>query len=478
MLDFERLPQYRENNRIEAKKALGGLPSSIWETYSAFANTMGGYILLGVEEQKDKSFRAVDLPDPDDLIREFWELVNKPNKASVNILFENDVFTQIVDGCHIVVIHVPRAERTYQPIYLDGNPFCAYRRNGEGDYKCTADECKAMLRDASVRSQDMKVLEEMELSVLNAESLSDYRQRMKLSRPAHIWESLEDEEFLMRLGAAGIGSDGRKHPTAAGLLMFGNEYDIVREFGSYFLDFQVRDTADARMTDRICSSSGDWSGNVYDFYFRVCSRLTQDIPSQDGIQGENTPVHLALREALANCLVHADYYGQQGVVITKTSRLLTFSNPGGFRIELDAAKNGGISDPRNSTILKMFNFIDIGERTGGGIPNIFHVWRENGWTEPQFTELPNRILLTLHLEKIDNRRSAVNIGDKNAAIKERIKASIVQYLTDNPSGKCSEIADYLGIGSSRTRDYLLELTEEGVVTADDSSKSHVYRLKY
>ena len=157
MIDFSKIEQYRENNRIEAKKALGGLPKSIWETYSAFANTHGGIILLGVEELADKSFRTVDLPDPEKLIKEFWDIVNNPNKTSVNILSSKDLFVQEVDGNHIVVINVPRAERSYKPVYVDGNPLCTYRRNGEGDYRCTKEEYQAMVRDASVKTQDITI---------------------------------------------------------------------------------------------------------------------------------------------------------------------------------------------------------------------------------------------------------------------------------------------------------------------------------
>ena len=366
MIDLKNVESYRENNRIEAKTALGGLPHSIWETYSAFANTLGGVILLGVREEKDKTFHTVDLPDPERLQKEFWDAINNPNKASVNILSAKDVRIETVNGDRIIVINVPKADRTYKPVYVEGNPLNTYRRNGEGDYKCTKEEYQAMVRDASIRSQDMLLLEEMGIDVFDPESVRGYRQRMRLSRPGHVWENLDDEDFLTRMGAAGIGEDGKKHPTTGGLLMFGHEYDITRIFPFYFLDYREEFDELTRWTDRVISSSGDWSGNVMDFYFRVYNKLQLDLKVpfelRNGVRVEDTPVHMALREALVNCIVNADYYGRQGVVVIKKKDRISFSNPGCFRIEVDAARGGGISDPRNSVILKLFNMIDIGER--------------------------------------------------------------------------------------------------------------------
>ena len=484
MIDFSKIEQYRENNRIEAKKALGGLPRSIWETYSAFANAHGGIILLGVEDWSDKSLHTVDLPDPDRLIKEFWDIANNPNKTSVNVLSSKDVFVQDVDGDHIVVINVPRAERSYKPVYVDGNPLSTYRRNGEGDYRCTKEESPAMVRDASVKTQDMLVLNEMDLTVFNQESVRSYRQRMRLSRPGHVWEALEDEDFLLKLCAVGIGSDGKKHPTSAGLLMFGNEYDIVREFNAYFLDYQEQYDADTRWTDRIISSSGDWSGNVYDFYFRVYNKLIQDIKvpfkMEGGTRVDDTDVHKALREALANCLVHADYYGRQGLVIIKKRDSITMSNPGSFRIEVDAAKSGGVSDPRNGAMLKMFNLIDIGERAGSGIPNIFRVWREQGWAAPVISERfdPDRIILSLAFKKSDDKNATLKRDDKKTTIKTaRQKNEIITYLTDHISARSADIAELLGVKRTRAKKLLSELTAEEIVVAEGGNRNRTYKLK-
>ena len=80
-----------------------------------------------------------------------------------------------------------------------------------------------------------------------------------------------------------------------------------------------------------------------------------------------------------NTLVNADYYGRGGGVIKKYKDRLSFENPGTFRISLKEAIDGGMSDPRNATLLKMFSMIDIGERAGSGIPGVFSVMEQRVW---------------------------------------------------------------------------------------------------
>lgn len=485
MIDFTNIEKYKENNRIEAKKALGGLPHSIWETYSAFANTLGGIILLGVQEYSDKSFHTVDLPDPEKLVKEFWNLVNDTNKVNVNILSDKDVSIENINGKHIVAIQVPRAQRSDKPVYIDGDPLSgSYRRNGEGDYKCTKEEVQAMMRDAAIKTQDMVVLEDMGLDAFDYDSVKRYRIRMKTCRPGHVWEELEDVDLLYKLGAVGRSDDGKMHPTAAGLLMFGYEYEIVKEFPAYFLDYQEQLDPNTCWTDRIVSSSGDWSGNIYDFYFRVYNKITHDIKVPFKLEGgeriDDTSVHKALREALANCLINADYYGRQGIVIIKKKDIITLSNPGGFRIDVETAKSGGVSDPRNSALIKMFNLIDIGERVGSGIPNIFSVWKKQGWSAPVITESfePDRITLSLLIGKKSDKEIAIKNGDKTTKTKSQIqKQAIITYLTEKITAKTAEVAELLGVKDARARRLLAEMVTEGILVTEGENKNRVYKLK-
>ena len=406
MLDFFNIEKYKENNRLEAKAAAVGLPKSLWATYSAFANTNGGIILLGVTEDAQHQLHVEGVNDADALVIDFWNIINNQSKISINVLNDKDVIVREFDGKKIIIISVPRAQRYDKPIYLDGNLFSSYKRNGEGDYRCTKEVIQAMLRDASPKTQDMIVLGNMNLDVFDKDTIKRYRIRMQGIRPGHVWEALEDVDFLYRIGAVGRDADGKLHPTAAGLLMFGYEYEIVREYPHYFLDYREKLDDDTRWSDRFVSSSGDWSGNIYDFYFRVYNRIAQSVKvpfALDGISRiDDTELHKALREALANTLINADYYGNTGVVIERNITSITMTNAGTFRIDLDEAINGGISDPRNSGLIKMFSLINIGERAGSGLPMIFKAWTGTDFAMPDITEKenPDRVCLILPVESL------------------------------------------------------------------------------
>ncbi|MBS5234974.1 MAG: ATP-binding protein, partial [Collinsella sp.] len=138
--DIVKLASYRENNRIEAKAAKGGLPRSMWETYSAFANTYGCVILLGVKEREDGTFETVGLTpaEVEHLHQDFWNTVSNRSKVSAVLHIESEVEVLEADDGMVVAIHVPRAPRDERPVHINDNLFeGTYRRRGEGDYRCT-----------------------------------------------------------------------------------------------------------------------------------------------------------------------------------------------------------------------------------------------------------------------------------------------------------------------------------------------------
>ena len=141
------LARYRENGYVEAKEALGGLPESLWETYSAFANAEGGVILLGVGENPDHSFRILELLDPEELLEEFWAIVRNPEYVSVNLLKEEDVQILREEGKCIIAIFVPEAPPEEKPVHLLRDPWRhSYRRVDEADKRCSREEVEQMLK--------------------------------------------------------------------------------------------------------------------------------------------------------------------------------------------------------------------------------------------------------------------------------------------------------------------------------------------
>ncbi|MBQ4258855.1 MAG: putative DNA binding domain-containing protein [Lachnospiraceae bacterium] len=491
---------FREDNRREVKTASGGLPHSLWETYSAFANCYGGVIILGVKEEKDGSWKSTGLQNAPKLCKEFWDTINNMNKVSINLLSEKDVQIYEVGEFKdvIMVIHVPMATREQKPVFINDDIFNGtFRRNYEGDYHCTRLQVKTMLRDQAEQTMDMEVLDGVPMEDLNYDTIHGYRNSHRFLKEGHPFEHLCDSEYLRIIGAAGISNeDNQLHPTAAGMLMFGNEYNIVRHFPEYFLDYREEMDPTTRWSDRLHSSSGEWSGNVCDFYFRVYNKIIKDVKVPFKMRGgeriDDTPVHKALREALANCLINTDFYGVRGVVIRKEADRIVMANPGYIRTGKHQMRLGGESDPRNKGLMKMFNLINIGERAGSGVPNIYNVWANEGWEEPIIEERfnPDRTVVTLpFVKKEEKMREDVNFIQKNErSLKEVLKEvlqrreyektlPIIEYLESHTAITTQMAGQITGKSLATAWRYIQILVKNGVLEADGHTNNAEYILK-
>lgn len=483
-MNLAKLETYKENNRLEAKAAQGGLPKSVWETISAFANTEGGVIVLGAKEHKDGTLEVVGLGDADKMLDDFWNAAHSIDKLSYCVMSDRDANIKSVDGKELIVIEVPRADRRLRPIYVNGNPVTGtYRRDHKGDYRCASNEIQAMYRDASDESVDTRMHENLTVDDLSAETIGSYRRSYALHHSAHAWTDLPDEEFLCRIGAARTGSDGKAHPTSAGLIMFGEEWRIMAEFPHYFLDYRQELGTDERWQGRITSQDDSWSGNVFDFYRRVFNNMKQaiNVPfklDENSQRIDETEAHDALREAIANCLTNADYDERRGVVFLWKEDGLHFSNPGGFRIGLEDAYIGGNSDPRNETMMKMFTLINIGERAGGGIPDMVKKWTAAGYERPLLSEQvnPERSSIFLPLEKKFDISSFIS-SSSNEINLNADQIAILNAMAKDPSATYPEIAQTTGFSESKVYRLSSALQKKGVVERAGSRKAGTWRVR-
>ncbi len=392
------LLKFGEHLTLECKKAEHGIPNSVWETYSAFANTNGGVILLGVEEinkenDLDKRFVIASIDDHQSRLNDFWNLIHNPSKVNVNILQDSNVGTCVIDGKTIIWIEVPQADYTQKPVYINGNPISGtYKRDFEGDYHCKENEIKAMFRDSSDDGNDGGLLDGYTIDDIDPETLKAYRMRFVNKNPDHVWNKDDDKTFLRELGAYVVDvKTKREGLTTAGLLMFGKGLPIRDRFDNIRLDYfdKTNLVGDMRWSDRL-TYDGTWENNLCNFLWMVLPKLTRDIKKPFKLEGmtriDDTPVHKAIRESMINMLIHSDYMITGVLKVVKEDNAFLFSNPGGLKIPIRKIYEGGNSKARNPRIQTMLRMIGYGDNAGSGFPTILDAWKGEKWRMPDLNE--------------------------------------------------------------------------------------------
>ncbi len=219
---------------------------------------------------------------------------------------------------------------------------------------------------------------------------------------------LDDIGLLKKLGAYRVDRKTRKEGfTVAGMLMFGKTEAITDEectpfFFPDYRELSANPSEQERWVDRVCPD-GLWEANVFQFYRRTVAKLQEGLPVPFRLEGDmrkdETPAHVAIREALINTLIHADYSVNSSIVITKSRDSIEFSNPGSLLVSKQQYYEGGLSVCRNTSLQKMFMMLGRAEKAGSGADTIVNGWVKSNRTMPDIRQSvrPDKVALTLSM---------------------------------------------------------------------------------
>lgn len=486
------LQDIAENEELEFKGAKGGFPGSFWETYSAFANTNGGVLVLGIKEKhgllKSDNLLATDI---DKLQKDLWSGLANRNTTNLNLLNNDDVKSLQVGNSYVLIIKVPRASRDQRPVYVGHDPYGGtYRRGYEGDFKCTRSEVQRMFADADLtRTTDKRILKGYTIDDIDKESLRQYRQLFNISKPDHVWSTLNDLNFLKQLGAYRRDRiSGEEGFTVAGILMFGKTDAITDDecLPNFFPDYRNETSINGteRWLDRIYPD-GTWEANLFQFYLRTLPRLQSFLPKpfsiKDNQRIDQSPAHVAIREVFVNLCVHPDYKAEGSLTVIFKNGTYLFSNPGTMLVSQEQFFEGGESVCRNPTLQKMFMMLGPAEKAGSGGAKIIEGWRTNNWKTPFLSERtrPDKVELLLSmqsliqpevLEELNNR-----LGIETQMLSPQVQTVLALALTEE--NVTNERLRYvLRLHKSDITSLLQNMCRQGLLLSDGYGRGTKYRL--
>lgn len=392
---------------VEVKDASGGLPKSLGETLSAFANGIGGVVVLGLSERA--GFTPAPGFDPpsiqDALARLCSDDMEPPVRAAIDIVdFE---------GAQTIVLEVSGLDPVRKPSYVKrrGPYEGSFIRGGDGDRHLTAYEVTQLLANHGQPTEDAEAVPGATLNDFDSDRVAEVGRRLR-NRSPRAFGDLDDESLLVRLGAAVRAEDGRVHPTLAGIMCLG--IYPQQFFPQLFVSFVA-------LPGRVMGESLDdgtrfldnvtCDGPIPEMLATVIAASRRNMRTAAVIRGagredrHDYPIEV-IRELIVNALLHRDYSplsrGTQVQVELYPDRLVV-RNPGGLYGSIVPSDLGvvDVSSTRNAVLAKML--ADIPSSTGepvcenrsSGLPRVFARLRDAGMSPPHFDATFSHVHVTV-----------------------------------------------------------------------------------
>ena len=471
---LSQLSSLHENSELEFKEASTQLPKSFWETYSSFANTSGGFIILGISEKPN--LKIIGVSNPKKIITDICNTANNINKVNINLIENENIITHIVHDKTIISIYIPELSPSRKPLYLQNNPKYSYIRKNDGDYIASQEDLRRFIRN-SVDNLDSELLENYLFEDLNLNSILAFKNIIHLRNPSKNYLEMDNLEFLLEMGAFQIDRNDRRKPklTVAGLLFLGKLSAIYQKFPSFHLEYINRrgSSNDERWKDRVCTGDLNYMDlNIFEFFHIVWEKLKASIEDpfeldENSSRKSSAELSTTLREALANMLIHADYFDAgNDLRVTVDNYFYTFSNPGIMRVSKTQFFTGGKSIPRNNTLITFFRRMGVSDRAGTGGKAIFNFAKINKYAMPELTTNMEQTALKIwvatpiitHPELSDNTKMVFDYINKNKSvnISQIVKETkLTKYQSYKAIKELLKMNLIASIGKGRATKYLL-----------------------
>lgn len=391
-----------ENREIEFKKCKNKIGKSFWETYSAFANTSGGIIILGYDQDNDEIQGIEDINKIKD---DLFTTANDSKKVNRNLLTDDHVEVIEIEDKALLVVKVDEALYTQKPVYLNESIELTYIRRNSADIKAKGNDLANLISN-SVEEMDGDILKDFDIYDFNEDTINYYKELLAQKFKNEEFLNMSHEEFLIDIGAYRKDRTGDKKykPTKGALLLFGKLNSILEIFPSFQLDYFEKDSSlENRWDDRV--TTGDMSNinvnNILDFYRVVNQKIIVNTKDKFVLDSSNRRLPFkedlaeSVREALVNSLMHASYNLDFPIKITAFKDYYEFENPGKMRVTKEEFITGKTSRLRNHIIANLFKKVGIAEKGASGGYKIFRTAKKYKLKTPELINELDKTIIRL-----------------------------------------------------------------------------------
>ncbi|MCL6551567.1 MAG: helix-turn-helix domain-containing protein [Firmicutes bacterium] len=422
-----------EGKTVEFKRDLSS-PEGILRTLVAFANTAGGTLLIGVE---DRTRRIVGVADPFGLEERLASMI--ADRIRPRLVPDLEILPW--RRTHLVAVRVyPSPVRPHYLVDL-GFEDGVFVRVGSTNRRADPPLVAELRRYVLGRSFDEEALPDLGPDSLDVEAA------VRAFAPAR---ELRRED-LRTLGML-TEYQGRTVPTVGGVLLFGKERH--RHFPDAWIQAGRFEGTDRRRLVDSAEIRSHLSFAVEEAFAFVQRNIAREavIKGMRRVERWAFPL-VAVREALVNAVVHADYT-QTGAPIRVAvfDDRLEVENPGilPFGLTIEDIRRG-ISKLRNRVIGRVFHALGLIEQWGSGIQRMVAACEEAGLAPPILEEIG------IHF------RATLSAGRQRPPALDEVDRAIVAALRGGRGLSTQAVAERIGRSTRATRSRLLRLVQRGVV---------------